>query len=151
MASIETQNSEVVLAKKSLRTKKPKQKKQVLPTEEPKGFLVYVDDNFDSFCNYASDTVNEHASVGRFITYEDAVVKAQKIVESSLRGFYKSGMTQVELLENYNAFGDDPYIVPGPEKRPRFSAKNYARDIVDQVIKQSNMVEDDLSGLPTEC
>lgn len=83
-------------------------------------YQVLIDDNFHS---YDEDECYE---LCQFETYEAALAAAQAIVDRSLAGEYRSGMTAKELYERYKDFGQDPFIKPRADGPEVFSAWQYA-------------------------
>lgn len=82
-------------------------------------YRVIIADNF----HYMDES--EHLAGGEFDSYAQALAQACRIVDDSLRSFWKPGMSGGDLMAQYVLFGDDPFIVPAVE--PRFSARDYAR------------------------
>jgi hypothetical protein len=88
-------------------------------------FKVMVDDNF----HYMDE--DERSEHGTFATLDAAVAACRALVDSSLRGSWKPGMSADDLYEQYVAFGDDPFIVAPPgvaSAAALFSAHTYARE-----------------------
>lgn len=83
-------------------------------------FKVFVDDNF----HYQDDS--ERYELGEYESYEATVTVCMKIVDQFLSSVFKEGMTAAELYQQYISFGQDPFVVPGPEK-VNFSAWTYAK------------------------
>ena len=81
-----------------------------------KKFEVFVDDNFH-FMNE-----DERYPYGQFETLDDALAKCREIVDGSLLHLYKPGMSVRDLLDNYRAFGRDPWV-----NGITFDAWTYAR------------------------
>ncbi len=84
-------------------------------------FTVQVADNF----HYGDKS--EIYTHGEFATWEDALAAARRIVDDSLAHHWRQGISADELYDQYQGFGDDPFIVPEPEGRA-FSAWDYARE-----------------------
>lgn len=89
--------------------------------EEHMRYRVSVDDNF----HYMDES--ERTGAGTYETAAEAIEVAKNIVDASLRHLYKPGMTPERLYDDYQDFGDDPYIVPR-ESEHSFSAWNYAKE-----------------------
>ena len=89
-------------------------------------YKVLVDDNF----HYMDDS--ERYPLGEYDTLEEAVKACKKIINKFLNETYKHGMTQEDLLGQYQLYGEDPFIVGGEGGVP-FSAHDYA-------IKQSKII-----------
>jgi len=83
-------------------------------------FQVFVDDNF----HFMDE--DERYKAGEFATYEEALAKAQRIVDEELANFKKPGMTADALYKLYAFAGEDPFILPASKSEP-FSSSNYAR------------------------
>jgi hypothetical protein len=88
----------------------------------PLSYKVMVDDNF----HYMD--VDERREHGSYWTLDEAISACAALVDRSLAESYRPGMTVAELLAQYAAFGDDPFIVapPGTAKGVPFSARDYA-------------------------
>src|ERR1700751_2453042 len=95
-------------------------------------FELKVYDNF----HYMDETKAHNE--GGFNSYEEALVRAKKIVEDSLISQWREGMTVEELLKAYKSFGEDPAITPTPEGKDSFSAWSYAQEIAGDVLKKLN-------------
>jgi hypothetical protein len=90
----------------------------------PTPYLVRVDEN--------GRFMDEEArwTLGRFVECASAVAACKRRVDACLEEAYTPGMTAVALLDQYRAFGDDPFIVatdPGVPACP-FSAWSYAEE-----------------------
>lgn len=84
----------------------------------PPRFKVAVDDNF----HYMDE---EHRYIlGEFTTCYEAIAACKAIVDEYLASAYKPGMNSSELLFSYHIFGEDPFIISGPDCK--FSAWTYA-------------------------
>jgi hypothetical protein len=87
------------------------------------GYKVLIDDNFH-FMN------EEYRSTGGvFATADEAVAACKLIVDECLSPMLQPGMTAAALYEQYEGFGDDPFVVPvDPNDVPvAFSASAYAK------------------------
>lgn len=75
-------------------------------------YKVMVDDNF----HYMEE--DERSEYGTFSTAEEAIAACRKVVDESLKGSHKAGMTAAQLYDQYTSFGDEPFIIapPGGEK-----------------------------------
>ena len=82
-------------------------------------FTVYIDDNF----HYMDES--ERYTHGEYETYEEAVKVCQVIVDKCLGGL-KDKKNNKDIYSKYCLFGDDPWIMPVPEGKKRFSARDYA-------------------------
>ena len=83
-------------------------------------FKVFVDDNF----HYMD--ASERCEQGSYDTHEAAVGVCKTIVDSYLAAAYKPGMSAEHLAQNYQIFGEDPWVSPTPEGKEKFSAWSYA-------------------------
>jgi hypothetical protein len=75
--------------------------------------------------NFHYMDASEHSEEGVFSSAQEAIEVAQQIVERSLRHLYQHGFTPARLYDEYQDFGDDPFIVSDDQKC-RFSAWTYA-------------------------
>ena len=75
---------------------------------------------------------------GRYGSYEEALEKAQAIVEEHIIHNYKPGMTVADMTANYTMFGEDPVIIcDSPKKDNRnFSAWTYADEFAKKYYEQ---------------
>lgn len=91
--------------------------------DAPHRYHIIVRDNF-----HYQNPEEEYAIMG-FTTETEALAKCQKIVEQDLRDHAKPGRSVKEIFNQYQMFGEDPYIV-SPEGMPpvKFSAWNYAEE-----------------------
>jgi hypothetical protein len=83
-------------------------------------YKVFVDDNFHYQVN------SERHELGEYESYEAAVTVCKRVVDQYLSSAFKEGVTAAELYRSYITFGQDPFVVPGPEKAS-FSAWAYAK------------------------
>jgi hypothetical protein len=90
-------------------------------------YKVMVDDNF----HYMEE--DERWEFGTFATAEAAIAACRKLVDESLVGEYRPGMTVEELYDRYTSFGDEPFIVAqsGAPTGTDFSARDYARSRIE--------------------
>ena len=93
-------------------------------------FEVLIDDNF-----HHGDE-GERYRHGVFATFAAAEAAARAIVESSVRGLFKRGMTTEQLIKAYQTFGDDPFIRPVPADA-RFSAWDYAASYTPHFLREA--------------
>jgi hypothetical protein len=93
-------------------------------------FQVCIDDNF----HHADES--ERVEAGTYATYEEAGAAARAIVERSVRGEYKPGMTADQLWKQYTNFGEDPFIRPEPTG-VHFSAWEFAREVSERVVTEN--------------
>ena len=68
-----------------------------------------------------------------FRRYADALEWCRERVESSLREYWKPGMTAAELFDFYRAAGEDPWVTPVPEGEPHWSAWEYAAETANRI------------------
>lgn len=87
---------------------------------EAKYFEVFVDDNF----HYTDE--NYRYKAGEFLSYDEALTEAKRIVDEELACRVRPGMTAEELYDRYITFGEDPFIIPA-NKDDSFSAWDYAK------------------------
>ena len=84
-------------------------------------YEVLVDDNYHFM------DPDERYSAGRFETAEAALAECRKMVDSYLAGIMAPRATPAGLVQFYQLFGDDPFIVArdgAPDVK--FSAWDYA-------------------------
>ncbi|MEC8444091.1 MAG: hypothetical protein VXZ05_07780 [Pseudomonadota bacterium] len=96
-------------------------------------FELRVADNYDGV---DEDNIYTH---GRYKTWDEAVQAAKDLVDCSLADHITPGMTAKGLFQQYQTFGDDPFIVPvegddWPDD-DMFSAKVYARERCEVLTK----------------
>ena len=97
-------------------------------------FRVFVDDNF-----HPQDESRRYA-LGPYPSYAAAVVVCEQIVDRSLDSAYRLGMSATQLYERYVTEGEDPWVWPGPEESPRFSARAFARRRCAEVCPLADVV-----------
>ena len=91
-------------------------------------FEVLVDDNF----HYMD--LEHRRSAGLFATEAEAIAASKRIVDNCLQENMQPGMDGVTLLEHYQAFGDDPFVIArldgdeAPVDECAFSAWVYAEE-----------------------
>jgi len=85
-------------------------------------YKVVIADNF----HYMDE--DDYAEHGTFDSVETAAAACRELVDRSLAGLYKPGMTAAELYDHYTSFGEDPFIVALGDAPigERFSAWTYA-------------------------
>jgi hypothetical protein len=88
------------------------------------GYRVLIDDNF----HYMDES--DRSELGVFATADEAIAACKRIVDDFLQSRYKPGMSAEAMYDNYESFGDDPFIAPVDPKDPpvAFSAWAYARE-----------------------
>lgn len=97
-------------------------------------------DTAEGYGVYTSDSFMDEQDQSRlrtYATFEEARAAAERIVARELRACYREGMTADEWVEQYQDFGDDPWIRPCPTDangRPIFSAWAYAEKLVAEWI-----------------
>lgn len=87
-------------------------------------YKVLIDDNFH-FMN------EEHrVTSGVFGAADEAIAACKRIVDECLEAMLLPGMTATALYEQYEGFGDDPFVMPvDPNDAPvAFSACAYAKE-----------------------
>ena len=88
-------------------------------------YLVMIDDNFHYHDPDMRTRDSEHSSA------EAAIARCKAIVDAWLAHAVRNApepMTAAELLDAYQGFGDDPFVVaPAGAERVEFSAWDYAR------------------------
>jgi hypothetical protein len=89
-------------------------------------YKMMVDDNF----HYMEE--DERWEHGTFPSAEKAIAACRRLVDESLMGEYRPGMTATQLHDRYTSFGDEPFIVaPSGAVKIDFSARDYARSRVE--------------------
>jgi hypothetical protein len=91
-------------------------------------YRITIADNF----HYMDES--EYVDGGEFDSYDDALTRAQAIVDESLASNWEAGISPDDLMARYVMFGDDPFIVPA--EAPRFSARDYARTRVEAICRE---------------
>lgn len=91
-------------------------------------YRVTIADNF----HYMDES--GYVDGGGFDTYDEALARAQAIVDESLASNWEAGISPDDLMARYTMFGDDPFIVPAGE--PRFPARDFARTRVEAVCRE---------------
>lgn len=86
--------------------------------------------------NYHYMDPDETYTIDGFATWEDALAKAQSLVEISLQESFVPGITASALFLQYTMFGDDPFIHPVPEGKVSFSAWDYARQRCEEICRE---------------
>ena len=88
------------------------------------GYKVLIDDNFH-FMNE-----EYRGTGGEFATAAEAIAECKEIVDECLKPMLQPGMTPAALYEQYEGFGDDPFVVPvDPNDAPvAFTAWAYAKE-----------------------
>ena len=94
-----------------------------------KTFKIFVYDNFHDFDDDGADEYGEYETV------EEALSQAKVIVEKSLKGQWKIGISETELILSYMSFGDSPDIMEGNNKI-EFSGRKYAYEILSRVFSE---------------
>ena len=84
---------------------KPEEEKPAEPRKPSSPFTVYVDDNF----HYMDK--DRRYTAGKFDTWEEALALAMKIVDETIVKAIDGGSTPEEAIDEYRAFGEDPWIV----------------------------------------
>jgi hypothetical protein len=74
------------------------------PRKPSSHFTVIVDDNY----HYMDK--DHRYTAGEFDTWEEAVAKAREMVDSDIVAAIENGSTPEEAIEQYLAFGEDPWI-----------------------------------------
>jgi hypothetical protein len=87
-------------------------------------YKVLIDDNF----HFMDE--DERVTHGLFVTADEAVAACKLIVDECLEPMVQSGMTATALYEQYEGFGDDPFVMAvDPKDAPvTFSAWAYAKE-----------------------
>jgi hypothetical protein len=88
------------------------------------GYKVLIDDNF----HYMDES--ERVEHGVFDTADEAVAACKRIVDECLEPMLQRGITAAALYEQYEGFGDDPFVMPvdPADARVAFSAWAYAKE-----------------------
>jgi hypothetical protein len=84
-------------------------------------YKVFIDDNF----HYMDE--DERIHHGEFLTADESVAAAKKIVDDELEHLRSSGVKADEIMSMFVQFGPDPFIVSDNEPIS-FSARDYARE-----------------------
>jgi hypothetical protein len=92
-------------------------------------YVVNVDDNFH-YMDEAERTVD-----GAYADCAAAVARCKQIVDESLAGLYRAGMSAIDLIKHYKAFGDDPWIATADEGCS-FSGWTYAELRSHEIVRE---------------
>jgi hypothetical protein len=100
-------------------------------------YRVLVDDNY-----HAMDE-SERYTLGEYPSLDQAIEAAKAIVDAHLLSAHHVGMTALELLSGYKAYGEDPFIVSGDASgaKPPFSAWEYAEQRSIQICGDGGRME----------
>lgn len=90
-------------------------------------YTVFIDDNFHYMDEEARTTY------GQFETPDAAIAACKNIVDESLQHLHRPGMTEAAMLEAYQGFGDDPFIITKDAPEVEFSAWDYARQRAGEI------------------
>ncbi len=97
-------------------------------------YRVRVWDNF----HYMDDS--EAYDEGSYDTYDEALLAAHKVVRRSLEQLWQPGVTLAQLITQYVMYGEDPGIIPeGPDTGPIFSARDYANELYEEVLRSKTL------------
>jgi len=95
------------------------------------GYRVMIDDNF----HYMDG--DERVEYGSFATAAEAIAESERLVDASLTGLQRPGMTVEQLLAQYHSFGEDPFVLAPPgADTVRFSAWDYAARRATELTEQ---------------
>ena len=73
---------------------------------------------------------------GTYASYAEALEAAKKVVRKSLEWQWRPGFTVDQLVTQYVMYGEDPGIIcDGPSPEPRFSARDYANELYEEVCR----------------
>jgi hypothetical protein len=94
-------------------------------------YKVLVDDNF----HYQDPA--ERRELGIYATLAEALAACRDLVELSLTGEYRPGISAEKLYDRYTSFGDDPFVVvvDGADDAAEFSAWRYAKERCQQMCR----------------
>lgn len=114
------------------------------------GFAVFTSESFMD--------LSDEQRLRTYPTFEEALAAAQRIVATSLVSQYQEGMTAEQWIEQYQDFGDDPWIRPCPTdsaRSPVFSAWKYAEELIEiwfnAEAKQGSVRRDAPSALKSDA
>ena len=98
------------------------------------GFFVR---NYDNY-HYMDEA--EAYNKGDYKTFEEAEEKARSVVVEVISDFYRNGIEADKLMSYFAMFGEEPVILSdnGLKKVRDFSARNYAQQLVDEIITTLN-------------
>mgnify|MGYP005869845883 CR=1 FL=1 len=99
-------------------------------------YRVCIDDNF----HYMNE--DERTDAGAYSTAEEAIQAAKELVLKSLRWEYKPGMNAAQLYDQYQDFGDDPFVI-GPGPGIKFSAWQYAESMAASICEEQRKTHDE--------
>ena len=98
-------------------------------------FKVYVDDNF----HYMDES--ERYTYGEYETYEEAVDACKAIVDEEIEAF-KNNDSNMDVYGQHCSFGEDPWVMPVPEGKEMFSARDYVYQKCKKNTKPAYSLED---------
>ena len=67
-----------------------------------------------------------------FNSSQAAIAAAKKIVDAFLFSVYRQGMTASDLIDTYENFGEEPFII-SQDPRCKFSAIEYAKEKAEKI------------------
>ncbi len=91
-------------------------------------YRVLIDDNF-----HYMDPEHRYSGPG-FATLDSALKYCKTIVDDFLASAYRDGMSVEQLIEQYQLFGEDPFVVG--EGTGTFSAWDYARRRASEITQK---------------
>lgn len=97
---------------------------------------VFVDDNFA----YMDEDARSFA--GQSYDYDRALELAKRIVERSLAENLQPGMSEEALVDRYESFGEDAFVIPTPEGIQPFSAWDYAKERAGEMTKTQALTDE---------
>ena len=112
------------------RERTEKYRKALKLLNEEKKFKVYVDEN-----SHYHDK-SERYLKGNYHDCSTAVNVCKQIVDDFLEKTYAEGKTESQLWREYTQWGEDPFIVVAEEDSCSFSAWDYAKEHIKEIVKQ---------------
>jgi hypothetical protein len=98
-----------------------------MKNEPDKRYEVWSNDNF----HYMD--AKECIFMGEYGSLEEAEAECRRIVEESVRHLYLLGIKPDKFYDRYINYGEDPFVVGGDPKQPRFSAWDYAKALCERI------------------
>lgn len=109
----------------------------VLEREDFPVYELLIDDNF----HYMDE--GERYCSGRFGSYEEALAKAERILEGEVENCWKPGQSAETTVGLYKSFGEDPFIRPAPVDRDFYSAWSHAEACAPEIVAKCEAAEDE--------
>jgi hypothetical protein len=97
----------------------------------PSCYIVVVDDNY----HYMDE--DERYVVGIYEDCESAVAQCKEMVDEHILKSFNGHETEKAIWDDYMSFGEDPWIISFGSEKCSFSAWNYAKEKIKQLLAES--------------